>query len=85
MIHPGANPESPFVILDLLESFGTDISRTVMAHLDRTLFRGEDLLRLARRGCWLEYDQFGNECSHYQVCGFGNMSVRTTRCVGLGI
>ena len=46
---------------------GADISRTVMSHLDRTFFDEGKLLQLAKRGCYLEYDLFGVECSHYQV------------------
>lgn len=67
MIHPGANDTSPFTILDILESSGADISRTVMAHLDRTILSDEIVLQLARRGVWLEYDLFGTEVSHCQV------------------
>ncbi|XP_064405366.1 phosphotriesterase-related protein-like [Halichondria panicea] len=66
MIHPGANEASPFAILDILESCGADISRTVIGHMDRTVLRDEALLSLARRGAWLEYDLLGIEVSHYQ-------------------
>ena len=38
-----------------------------MSHLDRTIFDDEVLLKFAERGCYLEYDLFGLECSHYQV------------------
>ena len=51
----------------MLEEAGADISRTVMSHLDRTIFDDEVLLKFAERGCYLEYDLFGLECSHYQV------------------
>ncbi len=67
MIHPGPNETSPFTILDILESSGADISRTVIAHMDRTIVSDEVVLKLARRGVWLEYDLFGIEVSHYQV------------------
>ena len=46
---------------------GADISHTVMSHLDRTVFTEQNLLEVAKRGCYLEYDLFGIECSHYQV------------------
>jgi len=39
----------------------------VMSHLDRTIFDHDRLLEFARCGCFLEYDLFGIECSHYQV------------------
>lgn len=67
IIHPGRKPESPFQILDILEAAGADISRTVMSHLDRTIFDDEQLLQFAKRGSYLEYDLFGIECSYYQV------------------
>jgi len=51
----------------VLEAAGADISHTVMSHLDRTIFDKEQLLQLAKRGSYLEYDLFGIECSHYQV------------------
>ncbi|CAI8030938.1 Phosphotriesterase-related protein [Geodia barretti] len=65
IIHPGRSQESPSAILDVLEGAGADLSRTVMSHLDRTVFSEEALLTLARRGCYLEYDLFGIETSHY--------------------
>ena len=38
-----------------------------MSHVDRTIFDSTKLLDLARRGCYLEYDFFGLECSHHEV------------------
>ena len=51
----------------MLEGAGADLSRTVLSHMDVTVFSEETLLTLARRGCYLEYDSFGVECSHCQV------------------
>ena len=67
MIHPGEGEEAPLEILDILEAAGADVNHTVIAHMDRTVFRDENVLRLARKGCYIEYDLFGTECSHYQV------------------
>lgn len=67
IIHPGRNQQSPFDILNVLEKAGADLSRTVMSHLDRLALDDQRLLELARRGCYIEYDLFGMECSHYQV------------------
>ena len=67
IIHPGRDQQSPSHILDVLEAAGADLSRTVMSHIDRTMFSDDALLQLAKRGCYLEYDLFGIECSHYQV------------------
>lgn len=68
-IHPGRHEASPGQILDVLEAAGADISHTTMSHLDRTIFDDKKLLEFAQRGCYLEYDLFGIECSHYQVYG----------------
>ena len=67
IIHPGRVEQSPFDILDILEEAGADLSRTVMSHLDRTVLDDQRLLDFAKRGCYLEYDLFGMECSHYPV------------------
>ena len=67
IIHPGRNQQSPFDILNVLDEAGADLSRTVMSHLDRLGLDDQRLLELARRGCYIEYDLFGMECSHYQV------------------
>ena len=67
MIHPGADPASPFEILDILVASGVDVSRVVMAHLDGTIQERGKLVELARRGCVLEFDFFGSETSHHQV------------------
>ena len=67
LIHPGRDKEAPFEIIDILREAGADVSRTVMAHLDRTLLSDNSTLRFAKTGCGLEYDLFGAECSHYQV------------------
>ena len=67
IIHPGRNPKAPFEILDVLEQAGADISRTAMSHLDRTISDVNELLKLAQRGCYLEFDLFGIEVSNYQV------------------
>ena len=68
IIHPGRDEGSPAEIVDILESSGADLSHTVMSHLDRTIFSDQKLLDFAkRRSCYLEFDLFGVECSHYQV------------------
>ncbi len=51
-----------------ISAAGADLSRTVMSHLDRCFESSEKLLEFAKRGCFMEYDLFGLECSHYQVC-----------------
>jgi phosphotriesterase-related protein len=58
-IHPGRHVDAPFQILDILERAGADIGRVVMGHMERTGLDSERLIKLARTGCYLEYDWFG--------------------------
>ena len=67
LIHPGRNDSAPREILDVLAEAGGDVGRAIMGHLDRTIFDADTLLELARSGCYLEYDLFGNEASYYPL------------------
>ena len=59
-VHPGRDEEAPSEILEILRVAGADLSRVVMCHIDRTVFKKETLRALAETGCYLEYDLFGN-------------------------
>ncbi|MBN3283394.1 PTER protein, partial [Polyodon spathula] len=65
IIHPGRNIEAPFQVIRILQEAGSDISKTVMSHLDRTLFESEKLLEFAKLGSYLECDLFGTEMLNY--------------------
>merc|ERR1719354_33946 len=69
IIHPGRGEPSPFEIVDVLKAAGADLSKTVMSHLDRTFVPGSGkLLEFASSTpCYLEFDLFGIEVSHYQA------------------
>ncbi|MCI0441079.1 MAG: phosphotriesterase-related protein [Chloroflexi bacterium] len=67
LIHPGRNEDAPKEILAVLSEAGADISRVIMGHLDRTVFRVDTLLDIASTGCYMEYDLFGNESSYYPL------------------
>ncbi len=67
LIHPGRDESAPRGILGVLDEAGADISRTIMGHLDRTVFDFGALLELAHSGCYLEWDLFGIESSHYPL------------------
>ncbi|MBM3944081.1 MAG: phosphotriesterase-related protein [SAR202 cluster bacterium] len=69
LIHPGRDERAPLEIIEVLAEAGADIERTIMGHLDRTVFDTRKLLDLAKTGCYLEYDLFGNESSHYPLPG----------------
>lgn len=60
-IHPGRSVEAPLDACARIEKYGGDLSRTVIGHIDRTLFDIEDMDRLARTGCYVEFDLFGQE------------------------
>ena len=68
IIHPGRDEASPFEIVEILKTAGADLSKTVMSHLDRTFASGsKKLLEFAASTvCYLEFDLFGIEVSHYQ-------------------
>jgi len=66
IIHPGRNELSPIEIVRILQEGGADINKTVISHLDRTVFDRAKLLELAATGVYLEYDLFGIELSYYQ-------------------
>ncbi|KAM4689645.1 N-acetyltaurine hydrolase isoform 1-T3 [Discoglossus pictus] len=66
IIHPGRSSDAPSQIINILQEAGADISKTVMSHLDRTIFDEKKLLEFAALGSFLEYDLFGTEMLNYQ-------------------
>jgi len=52
--------------MEVVIEAGGDPSRTIVGHLDRTLFDREAMRRLGATGCHLEFDLFGQESSFYQ-------------------
>jgi phosphotriesterase-related protein len=68
-IHPGRNPDAPDQIAGLLIEAGVDPARTIIGHMDRTIFDRDRLVALLRRGFILEWDFFGIETSHYWMSG----------------
>ncbi|XP_034039577.1 phosphotriesterase-related protein [Thalassophryne amazonica] len=65
IIHPGRNSAAPAEVIRILQEAGGDISKTVMSHLDRTIFDESELLEFAKLGSYLEYDLFGTEMLNY--------------------
>ena len=63
LIHPGRDEGSPKEIFEVLITHKADLSRTILGHIDRTVFDREQLLDIAGTGCYLEWDLFGNESS----------------------
>ena len=67
LIHPGRGEDSPIEIIEALDQAGADLSRTIIGHLDRTVFERETLTAIGEAGCWFEWDLFGNESSYYRL------------------
>jgi phosphotriesterase-related protein len=67
MIHPGRDARAPLEAMRIVHEAGGAAHRTIMAHIDRTLFSLEAMLALADTGCYLEFDLFGKESSYYPL------------------
>ena len=65
MIHPGRDPEAPLEVARELDKAGANLRRTIMAHIDRTIFDIGAVFELAATGVYVEYDLFGQESSFY--------------------
>ena len=66
-VHPGRHPDQPREIADFVRAHGGAIERTIISHIDRTIFDTERLLRLADTGVVVELDLFGQESSYYRL------------------
>ena len=66
LIHPGRSVSAPFEAMNVVVEAGGDPDRTIMSHVDRTLFDHQAMVQLARTGCYIEFDHFGHEMPHYR-------------------
>ena len=66
-IHPGRNDDLPQEIAEFVAANGGDTTRTVISHIDRTIFDEDRLLRLADTGVTVEFDLFGLEQAFYKL------------------
>ncbi|RJP64698.1 MAG: aryldialkylphosphatase [Candidatus Abyssobacteria bacterium SURF_17] len=84
-IHPGRDPQAPFDAIRIIKEAGGNPERTVMSHVERTLFSLDDMLRLAETGCYLEFDLFGQEASYYPIADIDmpNDATRVDYLIGL--
>lgn len=67
LIHPGRDETSPLRIIDVLDEAGADLSRTIIGHLDRTVFEHSTLTAIGEAGCYFEWDLFGSESAYYRM------------------
>ena len=65
LIHPGRNPQAPLEIMEIVRESGGDPARSIMSHVDRTIFDNDTLDKLAETGCFIEFDLFGSETTFY--------------------
>jgi phosphotriesterase-related protein len=65
MVHPGRDPGAVPEILAILTAAGADLSRLVIAHLDRGIVPLAELAAMARDGTYVELDCFGLESSWF--------------------
>lgn len=65
LIHPGRDETAPLEIIEVLREAGADLERTIVGHLDRTVFLRDTLRQIAESGCFMEWDLFGTEESYY--------------------
>jgi len=66
-VHPGRHPDQPQEVADFIKAAGGDPRRTVISHIDRTIFDDARLLKLAATGVVLEFDLFGIETTYYPL------------------
>ena len=67
LIHPGRDPAAPLDAVRRAREAGGDSRRTIMSHVDRTLFSLDAMRALAAEGCYVELDLFGQESSYYPL------------------
>jgi phosphotriesterase-related protein len=67
LIHPGRNERAPLEILNRMHSQGADLSRTIMGHIERTIFDPAILSETAESGAYMEFDLFGHDSPYYPL------------------
>ncbi|BCH26979.1 aryldialkylphosphatase [Mesorhizobium sp. L-8-3] len=82
-IHPARHEDHPWMLIEFLKEHGADLSRTIIDHIDRTIFDDDRLFRLADSGVVLEWDLFGLENTYYSLADIDmpndGMRIRTIR------
>ena len=67
LIHPGRHESSPLEIIDFIQSNEGVAERTIMGHIERTIYDYDTLESLAKTGVYLNFDQLGIESSYYPL------------------
>lgn len=67
LIHPGRDEKAPIELLKAVEKWGGDLRRTVMGHIERTIYDPKILDEVAETGAYLNFDLFGQNSSFYPL------------------
>ena len=67
LIHPGRDENAPIEIVNSIVRWGGNTSRTIMGHIERTIYSRSKLLDLANTGIYMNFDLFGHESSYYPL------------------
>ena len=73
LIHPGRNEKAPLEILIAVQKWGGDLRRTVMGHIERTVYDRKILEDVAATGVYVSFDLFGHDESYYPLAAESNM------------
>jgi phosphotriesterase-related protein len=73
LIHPGRNERAPLELLEAVDKWGGNLSRTVMGHIERTVYDRGILNELIATGVYLNFDLFGHESSFYPLAPESHM------------
>ena len=72
-IHPGRKIESHLQIIKILDKVGADLNRVALSHMDRHTYPFDTILKIAKAGCYIEFDLFGKEGYYPQQYGLLEM------------
>ncbi len=67
LIHPGRSERAPLELLEAVDKWGGRLDRTVMGHVERTVYDRGILNELIATGAYLNFDLFGHESSFYPL------------------
>ncbi|MSP88253.1 MAG: aryldialkylphosphatase [Alphaproteobacteria bacterium] len=73
-VHIGRHEDSPLEIMACLKDAGADLGRVIMSHMDRIWPPLDKLRTLARAGCAIGLDTFGQETWVYPFGGADRLS-----------
>lgn len=64
-VHPSPADDLVLEIIQILRDAGSDLSRTIISHIDLWSFSRDTCRKIADAGCYLEYDRFSTTAELY--------------------